>query len=304
MPVETKRGLFSKLAARMSRYSSRSIHVPGEEEKAGFLKAQRLAYQCVTEVEKEMREGWTEIQTARLMKTFLRDHGVKVFLHRPFAWFGEHARFDGYRRFTQFHPGKKVLRADEPYILDVSPVVDGYIGDIGYSSSLQKSPALDEGMQYLLKLRAEIPGYFMSSMSSSEIWWKIDSDAKAHGFDNVHSLYPFAVLGHRVYKMHLPNTSFPMIPVSFASWFSLQAQFEFLSHKIMPELLTPDHEGNKIGVWAIEPHFGKGKAGFKFEEILVVEPDRAYWLDDEVPHVKRARGFAQPNGQPVAVGAA
>ncbi|MCE9599772.1 MAG: aminopeptidase P family protein [Spirochaetia bacterium] len=289
MPVERQRGFLSKLSSRISRYRSESVRLPSEEEKAGFRKAQRLAYKCVTEVEKEMQPGWTELQTAKLMKVFLKDHGVNVFLHRPFAWFGEHARFDGYKRFTQFHPGKKVLDENESYILDVSPVVEGYIGDIGYSSSRKKNPDLDAGMDYLMKLRAEIPGYFMSSMTPSEIWWKIDADAKENGFDNVHALYPFAVLGHRVYKVHLPKTAFPLLPVSFASWFSLQGSFEFLSHKVLPELLTPDHEGSKIGIWAIEPHFGRGKAGFKFEEILVVENDRAYWLDEEVPHVIRAR---------------
>ncbi|MBM9577846.1 aminopeptidase P family protein [Leptospira sp. 201903070] len=289
MPVETEKGFLSKVSSKISRYNSKSIKTPSEEEKAGFLKAQRLAYQCVTETEKEMREGWTEIQTAKRMEEFLKDHGVKVFLHRPFAWFGEHARFDGYKRFTQFHPGKKRLTSQESFILDVSPVVDGYIGDIGYSSSLVPNQELDLGMEYLLKLRKEIPEYFSSSMSASEIWWKIDRDAKENGFDNVHSLYPFAVLGHRVYKVHLPNFSFPLLPVSFASWFSLQGSYEFLTHKVLPELLTPDHEGDKIGLWAIEPHLGRGKTGFKFEEILVVEKEGAYWLDDEVPHVIKGK---------------
>ncbi|MCW7479843.1 M24 family metallopeptidase [Leptospira kanakyensis] len=287
MPLTQERGLFSKLSSKFSKLNSESIRIPTPEQKAGFLKAQKLAYDCVTTVEKEMVPGWTEKQTAKRMDEFLRDHGVKVFLHRPFAWFGEHARFDGYKRFTQFHPGKKILKEEESFILDVSPVVDGYIGDIGYSSSLIKNSELDKGMDYLLQLRKEIPNYFSSSMTPSEIWWKIDSDAKKSGFDNVHALYPFAVLGHRVYKVKLPNISFPLLPISFASWFSLQGSYEFLTHKVLPELLTPDHEGDKVGLWAIEPHLGRGKAGFKFEEILVVEKDKAYWLDDDVPHVNK-----------------
>ncbi len=295
MPVQTKAAWLARLSARMSRYSSASAHRPNEEEMAGFRNAQRLAYRCVTEIEKELQDGWTERQAARRMDEFLRDHGVKVFLHRPFAWFGEHARFDGYKRFTQFHPGKRRLAAHEAFILDVSPVLDGYIGDIGYSSCLQPNAELDEGMQYLLKLRAEIPGYFASPMSAAEIWRKIDQDARADGFDNVHALYPFAVLGHRVYRVILPQTSLPLLPVSFASWFSLQGSVAFLSHKVLPELLTPDHAGEKIGLWAIEPHLGRGKTGFKFEEILVVDQDRAYWLDDAVPHVQKygLRGAAR-----------
>ncbi|WCL49612.1 M24 family metallopeptidase [Leptospira sp. GIMC2001] len=287
MPMQKQSGILSKISSKISRYHSSSVKVPGNADKNGFLKAQRLAYKCVTEIEKEMKEGWTEIQTVKLMEIFLRDHGVKTFLHRPFAWFGEHARFDGYKRFTQFHPGKKLLTANESFILDVSPVVEGYIGDIGYSSSLEKNYELEAGMDYLLRLRDKIPRYFESEMTSQEIWWQIDKDAKMNGFDNIHALYPFAVLGHRVYKVHLPSYSFPLIPISFASWFSFQGSFEFLSHKVLPELLTPDHQGKKIGFWAIEPHLGRGKTGFKFEEILVVEKHRAYWLDDEVPHVKK-----------------
>ncbi|TGL22658.1 M24 family metallopeptidase [Leptospira bourretii] len=294
MPLLQEKGLLSKLSSKLSKLSSESIRIPTADEKNGFLKAQKLAYDCVTTIEKEMLPGWTEKQTAKRMDEFLRDHGVNVFLHRPFAWFGEHARFDGYKRFTQFHPGKKQLVEEESFILDVSPVVDGYIGDIGYSSSLIKNSELDLGMKYLLHLREEIPKYFSSTMTPSEIWWKIDSDAKQSGFDNVHSLYPFAVLGHRVYKVNLPNVSFPLLPVSFASWFSLQGSYEFLSHKVLPELLTPDHQGNKVGLWAVEPHLGKGKTGFKFEEILVVEENKAYWLDNEVPHVKK---YQMPNGK-------
>jgi len=276
MPITKERGFLSKLSSKFSKLNSESIRIPNAEEKAGFLKAQKLAYECVTTIEKEMVPGCTEKQTTKRMDEFLRDHGVKVFLHRPFAWFGEHARFDGYKRFTQFHPGNKTLKEEETFILDVSPVVGGYIGDIGYSSSLVKNSELDFGMEYLLQLRDKIPKYFSSSLTPSEIWWQIDLEAKNAGFDNVHALYPFAVLGHRVYKVNLPNISFPLLPISFASWFSLQGSYEFLSHKVLPELLTPDHEGDKVGLWAIEPHLGRGKTGFKFEEILVVEENHFF----------------------------
>ncbi|MBI38981.1 MAG: metallopeptidase family M24 [Leptospiraceae bacterium] len=294
MPLEQKKGLLGRLSSRLSRMKSESVRMPTEEDKAGFLKAQRMGYDCVTTVEKELREGCTEKQAARLLDTYLKDHGVRVYLHRPFAWFGDHARFDGYRRFTQFHPSKRILNADEPFILDVSPVVDGYSGDIGYSTCLRPNVDLDYGMNFLLRLRAKIPQYFASDMNASEIWWKIDQEVRENGFDNVHAKYPLSVLGHRVYRFKLPNLRLPRIPVSASSWFSLQGQYEFLTHKIMPDLLGPDHEGSKLGLWAIEPHLGRGKVGFKFEEILVVEENQAYWLDDNVPHVRRAKTGVTP----------
>ena len=40
------------------------------------------------------------------------------------------------------------------------------------------------------------------------------------------------------------------------------------------------------GLWAVEPHVGFRGVGAKFEELLVVTPDDAYWLDDDLPHVR------------------
>jgi len=56
--------------------------------------------------------------------------GYTPALHRPFAWFGEHSRFDGYQGYGDYHPGHRRLRPGEVAILDVSPVVDGYAADV------------------------------------------------------------------------------------------------------------------------------------------------------------------------------
>jgi hypothetical protein len=68
----------------------------------------------------------------------------------------------------------------------------------------------------------------------------------------------------------------------------------FLSRGLFPEILTPWHKGDKYGLWAIEPHVGvTGEGGFgaKFEEILVVTPERIYWLDEDVPHMRVPKGL-------------
>ena len=41
------------------------------------------------------------------------------------------------------------------------------------------------------------------------------------------------------------------------------------------------------GLWAVEPHLGFRGVGAKWEELLVVTDDDAFWLDDDVPHVRR-----------------
>jgi hypothetical protein len=71
--------------------------------------------------------------------------------------------------------------------------------------------------------------------------------------------------------------------------FTLHTYLSFAARGVFPELLGPRHEGDKNGVWAIEPHLGGKGFGAKFEEILVVEDGRARWLDDEVPHAKEKR---------------
>jgi len=44
------------------------------------------------------------------------------------------------------------------------------------------------------------------------------------------------------------------------------------------------------GLWAFEPHIARGGVGAKWEELLVIEPRRAYWLDDDLPHVRQWQG--------------
>lgn len=283
--------MLAAISSKLSRISSASIRTVSDVDKAGFLKAQRLAYETVLAVEKMLKPGITEKETAKLLAAYLAERGVTTFLHRPFAWFAGHSKFEGYDFYTDYRPSNRKLGENDVYILDVSPIVEGYIGDIGYTGSLQPRYELTKIKQYLLEIRDRMPGEFASEKPASQIWAELDADIKARGYENAHSKYPFAVLGHRVYKVPFPKLWSPLIPVSFLSWFSLQAQFAFLSHGIMPELLTPHHQGKKIGAWAIEPHLGSpGNFGAKFEEILIVEEGRAYWLDNDVPHVLQAAG--------------
>ena len=55
---------------------------------------------------------------------------------------------------------------------------------------------------------------------------------------------------------------------------------------------TSDHEPHD-GLWLVEPHAGCGAVGAKWEEILVIENGKAYWLDDDVPHVRQWRQIEQ-----------
>ena len=69
------------------------------------------------------------------------------------------------------------------------------------------------------------------------------------------------------------------------SWFSNELNFKFFLTGFS-SVLSPENEGSKEGMWAIERHIGWNGAGSKFEEILVVEKNKCYWLDNDVPHMR------------------
>ena len=137
----------------------------------------------------------------------------------------------------------------------------------------------------MIELRSAIPIMFQSTMSPAEIWAEVDRLIAQAGYDNIHAKYPHCVLGHRVFKVKAKKSKHLRVGTNSFGWFSLETNLAFLKMGLS-SALTPEHVGSKIGLWAIEPHIGWAGAGCKFEEILVVEPTRAYWLDDDVPHVQ------------------
>lgn len=248
-----------------------------------FKTAQRLAYQCALEIGKKLKAGCTEKYAADLMDAYLMDSGVKTFFHRSFAWFGDRTRFQNFKNYFHFLPSDRKLKSSDVVILDTAPIVEGYTADIGYTFSLETHPELLKAQKKLLQLREKIPKLFESGLKTKDIWREVDQDLQADGYHNIHSLYPFAVLGHRVHRVsgsQLPGVIRP---------FTWQSYWALLSRGLYPDLLGPDHEGSSDGLWAIEPHLGGEGFGAKFEEILVVQDGKAKWLDDQVPHLARIK---------------
>ncbi len=242
----------------------------------GFLACQRLTQRGVREISGLIREGWTERQAADLLNTWLRDHGVRSFFHKSFVWYGERTRFSGVNRRNYFDylPTDRVLRAGEVYILDVAPIFDGYICDIGYTAALGDHPDLEKALVFLDEMRAWIPELFSAAGSKGgAIWREISEKLAGASYDNIHALYPFGVLGHRVHRVRSQALELAFIN------FGWQAYWEFLSRGTFGQLLNGDYDGSLIGLWAIEPHVGGSDFGAKFEEILVVDEHGARWLD-------------------------
>lgn len=294
MPIgytQVPSGPFDRLYRRFYRFASR--HSPALENwaerdaLAGFQHAQRVAYDCVEAVAKQLHVGMTEMDAAQLLADHLRDQGTERYLHRPFAWFGEHAGFYGYKGYGDYHPSDRRLAPHDAVILDVSPVVNGYIGDVGYATSLQPIAELERAKAFQLTLRDALPAMFESAMTAAEIWAEVDRRVLAAGFDNVHAKYPHCVLGHRVFKVSARQGRHWRLGWGGFGWFSMETNAALF--RMGPSAaLGPEHIGSKLGLWAIEPHLGWKTGGCKFEEILVVTESGARWLDDDVPHVREA----------------
>ncbi len=271
----------------LSRYAGRHEQQATRAALAGFRRAQRVAYDAVEHVAKQLKPGMTERQAAQLLTDYLKERGTERYLHRPFAWFGDHARFD-YSSYGEYHPSDRQLESGASVILDVSPIVDGYIGDVGYAMAIGSNPELEMAKEFQLQLRAQIPKLFESSMTPAEIWAEVNRIITAAGYDTIHAKYPHCVLGHRVFRVKPKKGKHLRFGWGGFGWFSFETNIALL--KMGPSgILTPEHMGKKVGLWAIEPHIGWKGGGCKFEEILVVEPNRCYWLDDNVPHVREAR---------------
>lgn len=257
--------LLSKISPTVATTHSR-------DDETGYQMSQQLSFDCVSAVSTMLQPGWTEKEAANAMEIWLRDHGVRHFFHKPFVWWGNRTRFDGVKTYRDYQPTSRRLLEGEIFILDVAPIVNGYISDIGFTGVIGDNSRFTEGRDFLRSLRDEIPLLFNELRNGSAVWRAIDMKIKGAGFENIHAKYPFGVLGHRVHKA---TSRFDLSMLHFG-W---QSYWEFTSRGLFGQLLDADHVGRTEGLWAIEPHIGGQDFGMKFEEILVVESGGARWLE-------------------------
>ncbi len=260
----------------LSRFSPRANYVPHLDEIQGFKQAQEIAFKSAIECEHFIKVGWSEKQAANLFEEILRDHGVKNFFHLPFVWFGENTRFVNVRKYRDFAPSNRRLSENEVVILDAAPIYKGFTCDIGHTYSCGENKDYESMRLYLNSLREKIPNLFFEKKSGEEIWSEIDDDIKNMGFENIHALYPFSVLGHR---LHESVEALGQVRILNFEW---NSYWNLLSRGVFGQILSPHYDGDLVGLWAIEPHIGNKKFGIKFEEILIVHRAGAYWLKDHL----------------------
>lgn len=276
-----------------SRSAARGYR-PNADDLEQFRHVQRLAYAAAEAVARELKPGMTEKQAARLQEVWLLDHGVTDWFHSPFAWFGDRTAFQGFRVALQFLPGNRRLEENMPFILDNAPVVNGYVADIGYAGVLGENRILDRLLDDLAEHRALILALIKERRPMSEVSQAVDRLIAQQGHAPRHKAYPFETLAHTVQPMpprkkQTPSTLFKFglqavealgrlgLVARRQGWSPIWSSNESSNHAPVP------------GLWAVEPHLGFRGVGAKFEELLVITEDDAFWLDDESPHVKRWR---------------
>jgi Xaa-Pro aminopeptidase len=178
------------------------------------------------------------------------------------------------------------------YILDVAPVREGFTADIGYAGCVGRNPVFEQMVADLSEYRTLIEAEVRAGNSFRDIYAEVDRLAAKHGYTPAHHMYPGKVLAHEVWPVRQPGPR--TVLVGFGNR-SLRRLGRSLLVSI-GEGWSPLWSGGRrsdhspvAGLWAIEPHLGFRGVGVKFEELLVVTEDDAYWLDDDLPHVRRWR---------------
>jgi hypothetical protein len=254
-----------------------------------FRAVQQLAYRCAEAVAATLEPGVTEKQAARRMRDWLMQNGADDWFHVPFAWFGDRTTFHRFRTPLQFFPTDRRLEEAMPFILDCAPVADGYTADIGYAGSLGGNAVQAQILEDLQEYRALILAEVRERKPLNEIYRSVDTLIAKHGYDNRHRVYPGRVLAHQVTRLKSRG------PRTVVAGFGVRS-LQTLGRELVAERIagrSPLWADGKSsghaptpGLWAVEPHLGLRQIGAKFEELLVVTEDDAYWLDDDLPHVR------------------
>ena len=265
-----------------------------QQELERYRAIQRLAYEATVDVANRLPVGISERKAAAMLRAELHTRGVTAFFHPPFAWFGDRTAFTGFRSPFDFFPTDRRLEPGMPAILDVAPTVDGRSADIGYAFAAGTNETVERALDDLLVCRELILRLVRQENTLKAVYAAVDTCLQDMGYQNRHQQYPFRVLAHRVdLTTHLPLIGQAHVGLSLEAGLSLLVHhgWERLQRAPQSSALWNDAAYADVrptpGLWAFEPHVGKDGVGAKWEEILVITESTAYWLDDDLPHVRR-----------------
>jgi len=265
------------------------------EQLERFKVLQRQVYATLQEVADTLKPGITEKVAAKRIHAALKAQGARTYFHVPVALFGERSAYPG--AFGQFEalPTERVLNDGDAVILDAAPVFDGYTADCSYAVPRADGDraAFVEADALLSRCRTLILERAQQRANMRQVAREVDVLITSAGFENCHKKHIGKVLGHRVTRSAAgwmgSRRLWGLSPLAVSYFVFSSAR----SSRGRPEL-TPNWNHTRQsdcpmqpGLWAVEPHVGRGATGVKFEEILVVTESGAYYLDDELPHHRR-----------------
>jgi Xaa-Pro aminopeptidase len=276
-----------------------------------FRQVQRLAYAIALRVESQLQAGITEIEACTLVAAAQAQSEVIQVFHEPYVLFdertalgtgtesAERAALAANRSVvsdtaprTELIPTNRVLKDGAPVIIDLAPVAHGVSSDIAYSCVLGTNHVFEELDAGLARIRSFLREGIASRRSMLTLYHELDERVAARGWESCHHHQADRALGHLVFPLeHEPDR-----PTPLPGWGTVAAEkllaagMDALDHGTCYPLWNDssftDYPATP-GLWAIEPHIGRDGVGVKFEELLVVTEDDAYWLDDDLPHVRR-----------------
>lgn len=283
-----------------------------------FRQAQRLAFDIALKVESQLQSGMSEYEVCTLMLAAQAHAEVAQFFHEPYAWFGPRttlgedwapdvveAAIVAAGEMTPsmaFNPTHDALHEGMPVILDLAPVLHGIAADVSYSCVIGVNPTFRELDAGLALIRNFLLEGVRSGETLLDLYCQLDVLLAQRGWRNCHQHYPDRAMGHQVFPLGRdPDRASPIPGFGAAAAEALLATgLEALKngtcYPAWNDSILCDHQPTP-GLWAVEPHIGKDGVGAKFEEILVVTEEDAYWLDDDPPHVKRWAAAGYPTTQ-------
>ncbi len=256
-----------------------------------FRRWQSVSYGVLGEVAAQLTPGLTERDATRMAMKAFRREGADRFFHLPVALFGERTALPEPWTTESFWPTDRVLGPGDAVLMDASPIFEGFVVDTSISVSPEPNGEHAAAMGDNLGYRTSILAAVRAGATFREIARAVDADMAARGDRNCHRLHPEEVLGHRAVRITDPSAVPPPDASGFdttvLAWFIqgiVAAQDTGSPCPTWSDRPTSDHRPAP-GLWAVEPHLGRGPVGVKWEELLVVEDNDAYWLSEDVPHL-------------------
>jgi len=263
-----------------------------DEELAKFRDFQRRSYDTLETVANDLKAGITEKQVARLLRKRFHEQGVHTYFHVPVVMFGDRTAYPGDFGQLEALATDRALEEGMPVILDAAPIYEGHIVDTSLATTFGKNTVYQKLHPKLKAFREQILREVKEGLDFRDIENNSNRMIEDLGAENCHRKHIGEVLGHRVYKVkdrfwnRFTIKQISVRHVLWLFWKSLAAGKGWQNES--PNWNHRRTSGHKPfpGLWAVEPHFAIDGVGVKFEEILVITEDDAFWLDDDLPHVR------------------